>query len=194
MGMKNNSTPERFRNRKEALTWLQNRGQISQGKFYTDCTAGLLTIYPDKSMSKFQVAEYAVKVFGFARQEPLQKTIKRINHRTLSPSAGLLDDGQGVTMGINTKGAEAMNNKSGIEDVHVSLKFNKPDHELDDQEQGRGTIRMTAALGLSFTGDIQSMAGGLQNITQELITGAITGALVELLGDGIMIGGCHVQD
>ena len=67
MVMRTNSTPERFRNRKEALLWLQSRGQISQGKFYQDCAAGLLTIYQDKSLSKFQVSEYAHKIFGFAR-------------------------------------------------------------------------------------------------------------------------------
>ena len=61
-------TPERFKNRKEALTWLQSRGQISQGKFYQDCDAGLISVAPDKSVSKYQVMEYAEKVFGYTRQ------------------------------------------------------------------------------------------------------------------------------
>jgi hypothetical protein len=81
MGMKENGTSERFCNRKEALTWLQARGQISQGKFYTDCAAGHLIIYPDKTLSKFQVAEYAEKVFGFARQQAPTKEVKKINYK-----------------------------------------------------------------------------------------------------------------
>lgn len=59
---------DRFKNRKEALTWLQSRGQISQGKFYEDCAAGLISIAPDKSVSKYQVMEYAERAFGFTRQ------------------------------------------------------------------------------------------------------------------------------
>lgn len=74
MGMNDNNTPECFKNRKEALSWLQIRGQISQGKFYQDCNEGQLTIYPDKSLSKIQVAEYAEKVFGFIRHAPPLET------------------------------------------------------------------------------------------------------------------------
>lgn len=59
---------DRFKNRKEALDWLQSRGQISQGKFYQDCEAGLITIAPDKTVSRWQVMEYAERVFGFTRQ------------------------------------------------------------------------------------------------------------------------------
>lgn len=58
---------DRFKNRKEALAWLQSKGQISTGKFYQDCADGKITIYPDKTISKFQVAEYAERVFGFAK-------------------------------------------------------------------------------------------------------------------------------
>lgn len=61
-------TDERFKNRKAALTWLQSRGQISAGKFYQDCDAGMVTINPDKTVSKYQVMQYAEKVFGFTRQ------------------------------------------------------------------------------------------------------------------------------
>lgn len=59
---------DRFKNRKEALDWLQSRGQISQGKFYQDCDGGMITIGPDKTVSKYQVMEYAEKVFGYTRQ------------------------------------------------------------------------------------------------------------------------------
>lgn len=61
-------TEERFKNRKEALDWLQGRGQISQGKFYTDCADGLVMVHPDKTVSKWQVMEYAEREFGQVRQ------------------------------------------------------------------------------------------------------------------------------
>lgn len=67
MSMKDNVNPERFRNRSEALKWLKSKGQISRGKFYDDCAAGHITTHIDKSVSKFQVAEYAEKVFRFAQ-------------------------------------------------------------------------------------------------------------------------------
>lgn len=71
---------DRFKNRKEALVWLQDRGQISQGKFYQDCDRGYvevdgrritLTIHPDKTISKYQIMEYAEAVFGFSRQNQI---------------------------------------------------------------------------------------------------------------------------
>lgn len=58
---------DRFKNRKEALAWLQTKGQISTGKFYQDCQDGKVAVATDKTLSKFQVAEYAEKVFGFAK-------------------------------------------------------------------------------------------------------------------------------
>jgi hypothetical protein len=68
---------DRFKNRKEALDWLQQRGQISQGKFYQDCDRGYveydgrqipLTVHADKTISKFQIMLYAEGIFGFTRQ------------------------------------------------------------------------------------------------------------------------------
>ena len=61
-------TAERFKNRKAALLWLQQRGQISTGKFYQDCADGLITTHADKTVSRFEVMQYAEKVFGFTRQ------------------------------------------------------------------------------------------------------------------------------
>ncbi len=194
MGMMKNSTPERFRSRKEALLWLQSRGQISQGKFYTDCTAGHLTIYPDKSLSKFQVAEYAEKVFGFARQEPPRKAVQKINRRALPLSAGLLGSGQGLSMDLNANGADIADSKNGIDNVDVSLKLDTPEHFVDEQEPGRGIIRINAVLNFTLTGDLQRMVAGLLDIEEERINGAIAGALVELMGEGITKGGCHVQN
>jgi hypothetical protein len=66
-------TDERFKNRSEALKWLQLRGQISTGKFYQDCDAGAVQVAADKTISKYQVMEYAERLFGVARQQaPLQ--------------------------------------------------------------------------------------------------------------------------
>ncbi len=59
---------EYFKNRQAALQWLQQRGQISRSKFYDDCNAGLIAIHPDKTLSKFEVALYAEKLFAATRQ------------------------------------------------------------------------------------------------------------------------------
>lgn len=63
-----NTNTDRFKNRKEALLWLQDRGQISTGKFYQDCNDGQITIHADKTISRFEVMQYAEKLFGFTRQ------------------------------------------------------------------------------------------------------------------------------
>ena len=52
---------ERFSSRKMALDWLGQQGmKISRGKFYEDCKAGLVLVYPDKSVSKASVAQYLI--------------------------------------------------------------------------------------------------------------------------------------
>lgn len=51
---------ERFKNRKQALNWLQAQGyKISQGKFYQDCEAGFPATHRDGSVSRYQVLQYA---------------------------------------------------------------------------------------------------------------------------------------
>lgn len=62
------SKGEFFKNRQAALQWLQQRGQVSRSKFYDDCNAGRLTVHPDKTLSKFEVACYAEKLFAATRQ------------------------------------------------------------------------------------------------------------------------------
>ena len=57
-----------FKNRQTALQWLRQRGQVSQSKFYDDCNAGLVTVHSDKTLSKFEVALYAEKLFAATRQ------------------------------------------------------------------------------------------------------------------------------
>lgn len=50
---------ERFKSRKEALLWLAEQGaQVSQGKFYQDCKAGKVLVFPDKTVSRASVAQY----------------------------------------------------------------------------------------------------------------------------------------
>ncbi len=50
---------ERFKNRKQALNWLQAQGyKVSQGKFYQDCEAGFPGIHKDGSVSRYQVMQY----------------------------------------------------------------------------------------------------------------------------------------
>lgn len=71
-------TSERFKNRQAALKWLQTRGQISTGKFYQDCDAGIVQVSADKTVSKYQVMEYAERIFGFTRQQaPLQDQVAK---------------------------------------------------------------------------------------------------------------------
>lgn len=65
------SNEERFKNRAAALAWLQSRGQISHGKFIADCAAGYPTVHADKTLSKWQVMEYAEKQFGGVRETPV---------------------------------------------------------------------------------------------------------------------------
>lgn len=61
---------ERFKNRSSALAWLQSRGKISAGKFSQDCAAGYPAVHSDKTLSKWQVMEYAEKLFGGVREMP----------------------------------------------------------------------------------------------------------------------------
>ena len=58
-GKASSASVERFKNRKAALAWMRSNGvSISQGKFYTDCADGMITVHPDKSISKYQVSQY----------------------------------------------------------------------------------------------------------------------------------------
>lgn len=58
------SSADTFRNKKEALNWINNtHGDIvSQGKFYQDCGNGFPRVFDDKSVSKFSVLEYVLKL------------------------------------------------------------------------------------------------------------------------------------
>jgi len=50
---------ERFKNRKQALNWLQAQGyKVSTGKFYQDCDAGFPNIHKDGSLSRYQTMQY----------------------------------------------------------------------------------------------------------------------------------------
>ncbi|OHD24186.1 MAG: hypothetical protein A2Y38_24855 [Spirochaetes bacterium GWB1_59_5] len=55
---------ERFKNKKAAFVWIMaTHGNIvSVGKFYQDCGNGNPTTYPDKTVSRFSVLEYVLKL------------------------------------------------------------------------------------------------------------------------------------
>ncbi len=74
---KNINTVDYFRTRKEALLWLRSKGyQISQGKFYQDCAAGFPPVNADKTVSKWQVAEYAASLNAATTPSKPQSTIE----------------------------------------------------------------------------------------------------------------------
>jgi len=51
---------ERFVDRKQALNWLTAQGyKVSRSKFYDDCRDGFPAVHRDKSVSRFQVMQYA---------------------------------------------------------------------------------------------------------------------------------------
>lgn len=63
---------ERFANRKQALNWLQAQGyKVGQDKFYKDCKAGFPQIHRDKTISRFQVLQYAQQLDVDRRSSPL---------------------------------------------------------------------------------------------------------------------------
>jgi hypothetical protein len=98
---------------------------------------------------------------------------------------------RGLDMVKTTQKAEAMAYDTGIDAVDMALKMELPEFEYSEQEPGRGSIRITVALNILFTGDMFTMITGFKRMTEERITGALTGALVELFGEGITHGGCH---
>ncbi|RQW89900.1 MAG: hypothetical protein EHM79_02010 [Geobacter sp.] len=62
---------ERFKNRKQALNWLQAQGyKISQGKFYQDCEAGFPAIHKDGSVSRYQAMQYGQQLDVERRSSP----------------------------------------------------------------------------------------------------------------------------
>lgn len=51
---------ERFKTRAQAYKWLQAQGyKVSQGKFFADCLNGFPLVHQDKSVSRYQVLQYA---------------------------------------------------------------------------------------------------------------------------------------
>ena len=63
---------ERFKNRVQALNWLQAQGyKVSQGKFYGDCKAGFPVVQKDGGLSRYQVLQYAQQQDVERRNSPL---------------------------------------------------------------------------------------------------------------------------
>jgi hypothetical protein len=186
MKKKSNDTPsgavldaregEWFKNRFEALQWLKSRGKISMGKFYQDCKAGFVTIYPDKTVSKFSVAMYAEKHFaGFTRQGPAHS------------SAG----------STTQKGIQPMSEKTGINAaVKVEIESGGVTAWGDQDSSGVFTIHVRAMIDFSGS-DLQEIIERLAGLNHEQVeavtASAVTSSLVELLGPGIADGGVYVQ-
>lgn len=169
---------EYFKNRFEALQWLQSRGKISMGKFYQDCKAGLVTIYQDKTVSKFSVAMYAEKHFaGFTRKGPVH------------PS------GESTLI---KKGILPMSEQSKINAaVKVVMESGGITDWSDKDPSGAYTVH--ARVMIDFNGpDLREIISRLSSLDAEQVeavtVSAITSLLVELLGPGIIVGGHYVQD
>lgn len=169
---------EYFKNRFEALQWLQSRGKISMGKFYQDCKAGHVTIYPDKTVSKFSVAMYAEKHFaGFTRQGPVHPPREStLIQKGNSPMSEQPKINAAVKVVMESGGITDYSDKdpSGAYTVHarVMIDFNGPDL--------REIIRRLCSL------DIEHV--------EAVTVSSITALLVELLGPEIIVGGRYVQD
>jgi hypothetical protein len=78
-------------------------------------------------------------------------------------------------------------------DLHISLTLEPGGIVTTGPDESTGTMTLYAYARLDFTGIIPEMAGTLSEITQEQIAGALAGAMVDLLGEEIVEGGCHVQ-
>lgn len=58
-----NKKAERFSSRREAHAWVVSQGvSVSSSKFYEDCAAGLIQVSPDKTVSKWQVSQYLIRL------------------------------------------------------------------------------------------------------------------------------------
>ncbi len=169
---------EYFKNRSEALQWLQSRGKISKGKFYQDCKAGFVTIYPDKTVSKFSIAMYAEKHFtGFIRQGPVH------------PS--------GKSTAIQ-KGVLPMSEQSKI---NAAVKVTMESGGITDwsDQDPSGVFTVHARVMIDFNGpDLLEIIRRLSSLDVEqaeaAASSAVTSSLIALLGPDIAEGGVYVQD
>lgn len=59
-----NAPPEeRFKNPYRAWKWLADKGyHVARQKFYDDCKAGKVLVYPDRTLSRFSVLEYGTSL------------------------------------------------------------------------------------------------------------------------------------
>jgi hypothetical protein len=169
---------EYFKNRFEALQWLQSRGKISMGKFYQDCKAGHVTIYPDKTVSKFSVAMYAEKHFaGFTRQGPVHS----------SGESTLIQKGN-LPMPEQSK-------------INAAVKVTMESGGITDwsDQDPSGVFTVHARVMIDFNGpDLQAIINRLSSLDPEQVeaasASAVTSSLVALLGPDIAEGGVYVQD
>lgn len=169
---------ELFKNRFEALQWLRQKGQISQGKFYQDCAAGLVTIYPDKTVSKFSVAMYAENHFSkFVRQAPPKSSAGAANvQKGVAPMAEQPEINAGVKVVMES---------GGITDWS------------DQDASGTFTVHVRAVV--DFKGpDLQAVVDRISSLDPDQIeavtAAAVASSLTELMGPEITLGGVYVHD
>ena len=148
------------------------------GKFYQDCKAGHVTIYPDKTVSKFSVAMYAEKHFaGFTRQGPVHPS----GESTLIQKGNLPMSEQAK---INT-GVKVVFESGGITSWS------------DQDPAGAFTVHVRAVI--DFNGpDLQAIIDRISSLDPEQVeavtASAVSSSLVELMGPEIAEGGVYVQD
>lgn len=128
---------ERFKNGAEALRWLQSRGQISRGKFYEDCNSGHVTIYPDKTVSKFDVAMYAEKHFAkFVRTTPAQPSpVEPVEG--MQPGLELAGPSEGpteVSSIVNRNVLKAAELKGSVQTINKLISALEQQHENMQQQ------------------------------------------------------------
>jgi len=62
---------ERFKTRQEALVWINAQGyKVSRGKFFGDCKKGFPGVHKDKTVSRYQVMQYAQQLNAELRSSP----------------------------------------------------------------------------------------------------------------------------
>ena len=77
--------------------------------------------------------------------------------------------------------------------VNISLHMEPGEVAAGDQD-GQGTMTLYVRSRIDLTGDILEITGTLlEGLTQENIAGAITGALVDILGEEVTEGGVYVH-
>lgn len=76
-------------------------------------------------------------------------------------------------------------------DLHIELTVKPGGIAVTGPDENTGTLTLYVSARLDLIGNITEIAGTLLEITQEQLAGALTGAMVDLLGEEIMEGGVN---